>query len=496
MALLRTMAHGGARRGGPGGDVPAGAAQVEPQITLSIEPSSWRERAALLMDHDSLGPALREEGYRWAGNAEIYVAEIVPGVGQPALILFDAGQGAFSQNFWPASSVKLLAAVAALEYIGSWGGFTGDARITGSLIGDRTTRSIYEPAIVRSDNCSYDLLVKIAGLDFINLEFAPAHGLDSVTIGSAFTDLNPRSSPSYVLNGWVPVPEDASSPHPPRILELPVRTSVPARSASYAYRSNNLDLFDLGEVMRRVLLDAEVPDEHRFSLADDDVAGLTAALCTSEPAHYRAGATEVFGEDALVCGKSGWWERTPEEEEGEEEKEPSPPPCTDVALITDPDTGRRVLLAATGGCSGSGLAALAAPALRAVDRLRGTPLQLDAGADGGVAAGGRRGPDGRRRRPRSRLGAGVRSMAVRRWSHPGGTVGSRRRWTCRMTGRHLLVVRGFSTSACRSPTGPWTSRSPTPDQECRSRRRRSPGRGDPCPPAARRRIPSPRCGRT
>ncbi|MCJ7726947.1 MAG: hypothetical protein MUP76_11255, partial [Acidimicrobiia bacterium] len=87
-----------------------------------------------------------------------------------------------------------------------------------------------------------------------------------------------------------------------------------------------------------------------------------------------------FGDDAEVCGKSGWWDRTPEETEGEGEAEPAPPPaCTDVALIIDPDTGRRLLLAGTGGCGGSELGALAEPAIRALSGLSGTPLQMDAG---------------------------------------------------------------------------------------------------------------------
>jgi len=360
---------------------PVSARGARPVITIPEEPSSWRHRAELLMDHESLGPALREQGYRHAGNAEIYVAEIVPGTGQPALVMYDAGQGAFSQNFWPASSLKLLATVAALEYAGELG-FSGGASISGSWIGGRTIRSIYEPALIRSDNRSYDLLVRIAGLDFLNQQFLPSHGLDSMTIGSDLSGLSVRVSPAYTLTERVPVGE-APITLPPYIVDFTRRESVGSRSSSRSYRSNNTDLFDLGEVVRRVMLHDQIPAEHRFSLSESDVEALAAALCISEPAHYRPGALAVWGADAEVCGKSGWWDRTPDEEEGEEAEVP-PPSCTDVALITDPDTGRRLLLAATGGCGGGGLAALVQPAMWAIADLWGTPLQADAGLPIGV----------------------------------------------------------------------------------------------------------------
>ena len=129
------------------------------------------------------------------------------------------------------------------------------------------------------------------------------------------------------------------------------------------------------------MLADEISVDHRFDLEEDDIAGLSTALCAARPSHYAAGAARVYGEDAMVCGKAGWWEHIvdPEEEAGRKEEEAAPPSCTDVALISDPDTGRRVLLAATGGCGGDGLAALAAPALEAAAVLFGTPLQVDAG---------------------------------------------------------------------------------------------------------------------
>lgn len=355
------------------------AAQSAPLISVPDEPSTWRERAVLLMDHQSLGAALRDHGYYYEGTDEIYLAEIVPGVGQPALIMYDAGQGAFSLNFWPASSVKLLASLAALEFAGSMG-YTGDAVLSGPNLNGRTIRSIYETAIIRSDNYSYDLLMRIAGIDYVNQVFVPATGLGPVTIGSDLSGLQVLSSPSYTMTRWMPV-ADIPISMPPEIEALPVQRTIPARSASRYYRSNNIDLFDLGELVRRVMLHEEVPGDHRFALAIEDLEALQAALCVSEPAHYRRSARLVFGDDAVVCGKSGWWEKTPDEEEGKGGKKPETPPplCIDVALLSDPDTGRRLLLAATGGCGGGGISALVGPAIAAAAELSGTPLQVDGG---------------------------------------------------------------------------------------------------------------------
>ncbi|MBU1493232.1 MAG: class A beta-lactamase-related serine hydrolase [Actinobacteria bacterium] len=358
--------------------VPVDARQAAPAISIPVEPFSWRTRAGLVMDHESLAVALREHGFGVPGGAEIYAAEIVPGVGQPAMMMFDAGEGAFSLTFWPASSVKLLATVAALGYVDRFR-FSGEAGISASWMGNGTIRSVYEPAIVHSDNQAYDRLVRLAGVDFINLDFAPAQGLDSVRIGSSFSGLGVTVSPAFTLSEWIEVddvdiPPWVPAPDGPVLNERTVET----RNASRAYGDNDADLFDLAEAVRRVMLAGDIPAEQRFPMTPGDLEAVVAALCVAEPAHFRAGARRAFGDDAEVCGKSGWWERTPEKKKGEKEEAP-PPACTDVALITDPDTGRRVLLAGTGGCGGGELGALAEPAIQALSGLWGTPLQMDAG---------------------------------------------------------------------------------------------------------------------
>lgn len=378
--------------------VPAGARQSAPSVSVPDEPRSWRDRAALVMVHGDLFTALQQTGGRVEPGAEIYAAEVVPGVGQPALVMFDAGQGAFSQGFWPASSVKLIAAVAALESAGERG-FDGEALVSGAWVAERTIRSIYEPAIINSDNHAYDLLVRIAGIDYLNRVFAPARGLGSLTIGSDYSGTSVLVTPAYSMRerirvGQVPV---AMRGQP---LEVTNDQSFPRQGAAYWYRSNNVDLFDLAETVRRVMLHDEIPEDQRFAIADTDVAALQAALCAAEPAHFEYGARRLLGDDVEVCGKSGWWDRTPDPEEattttttaapdeegGEGGGEEAPPPlCIDAALISDPDTGRRVVLAATGGCGGAGLAALAEPALKALSMLDGTPLQEDAGIPIGVS---------------------------------------------------------------------------------------------------------------
>jgi hypothetical protein len=223
-----------------------------------------------------------------------------------------------------------------------------------------------------------------------------------VVVGSNFSGLGVLSSPGYTATREV-LPEELPPVRRWSGEPITLVRDIPGRNASRHYGDNDADLFDLGEVIRRVMLHDEIPAAHRFHLEAGDLEALEEALCDAEPAHFESGARRVLGDDAEVCGKSGWWDRTPSEEEaaagtaqeggqggeageggeggegGEEEPVVLPPGCTDVALITDPDTGRRFLLAATGGCGGGGLSALAGPALEAAAELDGPPLQLDAG---------------------------------------------------------------------------------------------------------------------
>ncbi len=340
----------------------AAVLQSSPDQITMIEDLPWAERARLAMDHDHLSEALEPLGYRPSGGVEIYLMEVVPGVGQPAYLMHDAGDGAFSIKFWPASSVKLMVTVAALSALADLG-FTGDAVVRLGHGEPTSVASIYWNALVRSSNVAYDQLIQITGLDYLNQTFIPDEGLDSMIIGSTLSGLSVEWPPPYTLTeggrlGWLRsvLPEWIGQPAELR------QADVPARSAQHRYRDNDTNLFDLVEVLRRVALQNELPPGEGFGLGTADLRRVNAALCAAEPKNFEAGAQLALGPEITVCNKAGW----------------SRGRCTDVALIIDTATGRRFFLGAAARC-GSQIRIIGQAVMTAAVGLTGTPLQPDDG---------------------------------------------------------------------------------------------------------------------
>ncbi|MDQ6727169.1 MAG: hypothetical protein M3066_13535 [Actinomycetota bacterium] len=108
---------------------------------------------------------------------------------------YEAGGGALSDNFWPASSIKVLAALGALDFARSMG-FTGAATVTFDDGRDQASiRAIYRAAIADSSNFDYDWLVLIAGVERLNSVFlTEAHGFP---VTSIFRPIPEATSPTH-----------------------------------------------------------------------------------------------------------------------------------------------------------------------------------------------------------------------------------------------------------------------------------------------------------
>lgn len=316
----------------------------------AVEPAwRWDEQAARIIDRSSLADSFAASGYLLPTGASLYIARIVDGVDQPAYELYEAGGGAFTVDFWPASTIKLLAAVAALELVGARG-FTGAATMTWDSGYSDVLASIIDRALRDSSNADYDRTLRVSGLDWLNTDFLTAErGFPSVVITSSYGGLPVRDIPGLTLS------------------EGTSRDFIPARTTTGDYGRNDTDLFDLVEGLRRVLQHQELPAAHRFALGDADVARLREALCGSSVKYFRTGASSVLGVDASVCNKYGY---VPTDE------------CLDQALIESADGAERYLLAAVipaTSCDAR-LNAIAEQTLRAVRAMpERTPLQLDAG---------------------------------------------------------------------------------------------------------------------
>jgi len=187
-----------------------------------------------------------------------------------------------------------------------------------------TVRAIYDAAIRVSSNGDYDLLVEIAGVDWLNQEFlTPARGFPASVIQHSYTVGGMLDSPAMTLTEGG------------RRVTLPARAATPVPECP---AGNCSDLFEMSESVRRVVMNDAIPTADRFRIDPADVAGLTDALLGAE-GWFEPAVAQVLGPGAKIFGKPG---------------EVSGRDCLDVTLI-ETRTGRRYLLSGTvpedkGGC--------------------------------------------------------------------------------------------------------------------------------------------------
>ncbi len=300
--------------GGPPAVVPAapGVANSPPPAgaLVPVNPTDlagWRALAAESIDSATLNDGSVTLPY----GANVFAARIFDGGSWPAYAFYEAGGGGFSNQFYVASSIKLLAALGALSYVQSLG-FTGEAVVDGGY----TVHDIYDAAIRYSSNSDYSWLVRIAGIEWLNREFLPNEGFIATSIQEAYGGEGEQvaySPPMTLTEG-------------DRSLDVDERFGYDDYGCGGA---NCTDLFDLADAVRRVVLDAEIPANERFSIAPSDIAGLDDALLGA-PSWLEPGVREALGPEARIFSKPGWVGGLD---------------CVDAALVVDPPTGRRYLIA-------------------------------------------------------------------------------------------------------------------------------------------------------
>jgi hypothetical protein len=233
------------------------------------------------LDHQALEAAFRAAGVELVEGTSMYAARILREDGVLRYDEYDAGGGAFTTDFWPASSIKVVAAVGALEFLAGMG-FTGAATVS-TEDGSVGVRDLYEEALRDSSNGAYDWLVSIAGVDWLNTEFlVPPNGFTATVIQRSYTD--PES-------GLVPSPAMTIS-EGDLTVELPPREVQ--GSDRCPDRGNCSNLLEMGDTLRRIVLVDELPLSERFVIAPEDVAALRQALLHAE-GFIDPGAEAVFG---------------------------------------------------------------------------------------------------------------------------------------------------------------------------------------------------------
>lgn len=224
-------------------------------------PFRWDEMAQRVVDSSTLKSGLSAAGYAPPAGTEIYAAVVQQNAHGQGYALFDYGAGAFSQSFWPASTIKLLSSLAALDYVQSHG-FTGAATVTWKGVFSDVVHNIVRRAIQKSNNQDYDRTVQIAGLDQLNATWlTAARGFPHSVIKASYGKLEVKNPPGYTLT------------------EGEKSKVIPARAAKGTYackggRSNCTNLFELTEAVRRVVWHDAISEAERFDLPAADRAVL------------------------------------------------------------------------------------------------------------------------------------------------------------------------------------------------------------------------------
>jgi len=269
--------------------------------------------------------------------------EFSPSAGFRALVVrIDEGDdGALTQQFydyagtaddrdgwWPASSVKIYAAVAALEQLHEMG-FPITAWLTFEYEdGPVTLRmdQLIRQALELSSNAAFDRLVEFVGSDRINTEFfVPENGFEDTVFLRAYAGRHTDEESGAGTNRFSP-----------RIVVRrgPRQRVIPAREGRGDYscpnHGNCTTLFELAEVMRRIMLHDELPEALRYDLDAHDLRVLRGALAVARNRELAELVREGFGETPVeIFHKPGFAYRQ----------------VTDVIYVHRTDTNERYVIA-------------------------------------------------------------------------------------------------------------------------------------------------------
>ncbi|MGH9224300.1 MAG: hypothetical protein ACRD2W_11095 [Acidimicrobiales bacterium] len=291
---------------GPGSE---GAAVLSPGLGLGTPKEISR-----IVDRSRLGMALAAAGIRLPVGSNVYAVILDREAPARRFDVYEAGGGSKSIDFWPASSVKLLAAVGALAFLKTMG-FTGAATVTYASGGTAYVRSLYRSAVVDSSNDAYDSLVEIAGVEWLNNVFLSAqNGFPETVIQRSYTYAGVISSPAMTVR-------EGS-----RELSLPARDT--AGGYGVAASGNRSNLAELTDSVRRVVLHGSLPAQERFAIEAVDALELEQDLLAAE-GFFEPAVARAVDPRALVYDKPGY---VPGDD------------CVDVAYIDDLDRPEAFLL--------------------------------------------------------------------------------------------------------------------------------------------------------
>ena len=172
-------------------------------VSPGLVPAGQGEGDGLEAVLDPVGPGLK----KWASVCRV----TRDAAGHPAFEWAHLRDTGSATDFWPASTIKLYAVVAALEFLNERG-FSLEAIVSfehresnGRWVLDcaRTVREMISETFRRSSNEDYTLLLRLVGIDRLNTRFLiPARGFERSALMRGYTAGRPwqydRSEPQRI----------------------------------------------------------------------------------------------------------------------------------------------------------------------------------------------------------------------------------------------------------------------------------------------------------
>lgn len=253
------------------------------------------------LDTTTLIKKLRRAGLVEPRGFKALVIEITDQEGELSYRTFDyKGSSIRREDWWPASTLKIFAAVAALEKLHALG-FSKAAQLTYHYRGElfeTVVEDLVRQALTPSHNLSFDRLVELVGFEELHDQFFDArHGLAGTVLLR-----------SYAARVRDKKTNRGSNRHSPAItvregdktVELPERYG---RSEPHCPQQGNCtSLVELAETMRRIVLHERLPKERRFALGKSEVELLRSALAGERKRGLGVvnGLREGFGQRPLM----------------------------------------------------------------------------------------------------------------------------------------------------------------------------------------------------
>jgi hypothetical protein len=247
-------------------------------LGLAAAPSGAREDEPLDLSLDAVGPGLK----KWAS-----VCVVTRGEGGRAAFSWHDYRGTANQSdFWPASTIKLYAVMAALELLAERG-FPLDTTVTfehrekdGRWVLDcaRTVREMLSETFRRSSNEDYTLLLRLVGIDRLNASFlTPERGFERSALMRGYMAGRPwtyvREEPQRIRFRSVDGVMSETREH-----TWSGRFYAEERGATVidAKTGNVTTPRDLVECLRRVLYHEHLPASEQYRLTAEQLAFLRA----------------------------------------------------------------------------------------------------------------------------------------------------------------------------------------------------------------------------